>query len=195
MRICCFFRKRPPRTQRVHASFGGGTPPGRAVNANLPSTGTLSNTVEVPYDRTWRQKWRDIGTGVDKLQNIYVGNVIDQYALGQQVKGLFADLHEIADHLDHQEFGHKKHARTKLYNYPDLEICAGFVNTKKHDEIDRGKDPITAWMEPARGDNGVSMVIKWSRPSGRQGTKDALDLARGCVRDWGQFFAAHKLTP
>jgi hypothetical protein len=194
MRICCFFRKRPPRTQRIHVSFGGGTPSDRAVNANLSSTG-LSGTVEVPYDRTWRQKWRDIATGVDKLQNIYVGNVIDRYALGQQVKGLFADLHEIADHLDHQEFGHKKYARTRLYNYPDLEICAGFVNTKKHDEIDRGKDPITAWMQPARGNNGVSMDIKWSRPSGLQGTEDALDLAKRCVRDWGQFFAAHKLTP
>jgi hypothetical protein len=167
------------------------------VQAAFTGAGTLRAKVTVPYDQTmpWRQKWRDIATGVKNLQSTYVGNVIEHDAVRQQVEDLFADLRELADYLDHQEFGGGSTAQTELHNYHALDICDGLVQTTKHHTRNRRNDPITGKIAAVHGDNGVSVDIAWSRPSGPQGTEDALDLAQRCVRDWRQFFTAHNLTP
>jgi hypothetical protein len=124
MRICRFVKKRPPRRAE----------PSEDAPVNFSGEGTLRATVTVPYDQSmpWRQKWRDIATGVQTLQSTYAVNVIEHDALRQHVENLFADLHELADYLDHQEFGDRRTTRTELRNYHALDICEGFVNTTKH---------------------------------------------------------------
>jgi hypothetical protein len=44
-------------------------------------------------------------------------------------------------------------------------------------------------------DGGVRAEIGWTRPSGANGTEDALDLARRCVSAWERFFQQHALDP
>jgi hypothetical protein len=174
------------------------------VEARLTGGGTLSTPVRVPYGpgRDWRQKWRDITDGVQRLQTVHSGDAIKKDELRRQVEDLFEYMRELADWLDEDVFGGQRIAKAAVndvHTYPALVIGDGVAQTEKHRRrrpSHLNPDPVTARAEDAHGDGtAVCVDIPWSRPSGPMGIEDALDLARRCVQEWQQFFTLRSLNP
>lgn len=73
-----------------------------------------------------------------------------------------------------------------------LRLADAVAQTTKH-HTRTGKNPITASIAKVRiGPDGARVRIDWSRPGGARGSRDALDLAQGCVRSWLRFLRRQK---
>ncbi|MFF9806370.1 hypothetical protein ACF1G5_14760 [Streptomyces coeruleorubidus] len=148
------------------------------------------------YDsqRPWQQKWRDVINGLNALQATYQQPDLDSDAVRRQVEDFFEVCCELADWLDRQA-GKPRAMRYLKQTDPDLRLCDGIAQTRKH-HTREGADPITAKISKVYGgQGGVRAEIEWSRPSGAQGTEDALDLAQRCVSAWLRFLKHEGLTP
>jgi hypothetical protein len=87
-----------------------------------------------------------------------------------------------------------RHAR-KTQN---LDVCDAITQTAKHFERNpsQGKDPITAKVVELYSDaTGQHADVEWSSAAGRNGCKDALELADLCIDEWQKFFRDKGLDP
>jgi hypothetical protein len=80
--------------------------------------GALTSPVEVPPGRDWRQKWREIAYGIQRLQTVYSANVITGDELDRQIEDLFGYLRELADWLDEEEFSGVSVAKRRCTTWP-----------------------------------------------------------------------------
>src|SRR5947207_3371877 len=76
-----------------------------------------------------------------------------------------------------------------------LETLAdAMAQTTKHPTTTRRDNPITARIAEIHiTPEGARARIEWSRPAGSKGSRDALELAYGCLRSWRRFVRAQKL--
>jgi hypothetical protein len=163
------------------------------VEAPLP-------TIAIGYScpRPWRQKWQDVLDAVELVERDYQ----PQGSLGNEkvrrnVEGFFQACRELADWL-WQNAGvtkSKVHERIRQSHY--LRLADAMAQTAKHHTrtpASQNQNPITAAIAEIRvGADGARVRIDWSRPNGSRGSRDALELARGCIRSWRRFLHENSL--
>jgi hypothetical protein len=166
-------------------------------DAALAAVASFNVSASIGYNprRPWQQKWRDVISSLDAIQETYRQDDLNNEAVRRQVETFFKDCCELADWLQEQA-GNAK-ALDYVKTDRDLRLCDGMAQTTKHHTRDpnRGRDPITARISRVDGGQGVRAEIEWSTPSGSTGTEDALDLAQRCKSAWERFFQRHGLTP
>jgi hypothetical protein len=136
------------------------------------------------------RKWREVLTRLNDLEIAYNGSNIDD--LRQGVEHFLKSCRELADWLQN---GAGLNALEFVHRDKDLRICDGLAQTSKHHTREGKNDPITAWIGSimSKSSGSSSARIEWARPSGSQGSEDALDLARVCVAAWQRFLRQHRL--
>jgi hypothetical protein len=159
----------------------------------------LRPTVAIGYNepRPWKQKWQDVLEAFGRVKSAYTtkegqGNE----DVRRVVEDFFKICRELADWLWQNTTVNEFAVRGLIRRSPSLRLADAMAQTTKHHTRRRGKDdPITAHITEIRvGPDGASAQISWSRASGANGSEDALDLARRCVKAWRGFFVRRGLA-
>jgi hypothetical protein len=145
-------------------------------------------TLRIGYEqeRPWQQKWQDLVDRREQIRQAYVTTTgLSNEQVRRIVEHFFAICRELADWLK-QNAGLTQ-ALDFVTSDPYLRLCDAVAQTTKH-HTREGKDPISARvMNISTGPHGISVEIEWTRPSGDNGSADALDLAERCVAAWQRY--------
>jgi hypothetical protein len=112
----------------------------------------------------------------------------------RDIENFFNVCRELADWLWQNAGVSEQSVRQLIENSHYLRLADAMAQTTKHHTRTGRRNPITANIAEMSGTpDGFRVRIDWSRPSGSSGSRDALELARGCVRSWRRFVRAQKL--
>jgi hypothetical protein len=150
-------------------------------------------------ERQWQEQWSRLVRIYDDLAAIYSGSRLRQTTDGWRdtVRQFFVVCHHLADWLAKDQ-ALPAAARDDVWGYlnndPELALARDFSNTDKHRTRRNPTDRTVFIASITGGDAGPSVTITWEVSGSRQGTRDALELADGCLRSWRQFLTRHNLT-
>ena len=151
-------------------------------------------TIAIGYTspRPWRQKWQDLLDALEPINYAYTTkDSLSNEDVRQDVEHFFQICRELADWLWKNGGVSKSIVMERLHGSHYLRLADAMAQTAKHHTrtpARQNPNPITAEIaEIFIGPDGARVRINWSRPSGAKGSRDALDLARGCVRSWQRF--------
>jgi hypothetical protein len=144
--------------------------------------------------RPWRQKLQDLVDALVPIEHSYATNKgLSSEAVRRDIENFFRYCRELADWLWQNTGVNEQTVMQFVRNSHYLRLADAMAQTTKH-HTRAGKNPITAQIEEMSGNpDGFRARIDWSRPSGSSGSRDALELARGCVRSWKRFVRTQKL--
>jgi hypothetical protein len=173
------------------------TPPTAIIGVNAPRP-----AIVIGYDqpRPWQQKWQAVLYELEQMERAYTGESSQgNQRIQQIIEDFFRSCRELADWLwqDKQTNLTESVVMQFVWGDRDLRVADGMAQTIKHHTRTRGTDPITASIaSTSEGPDGARVVIHWSRPSlARSYSRDALKLARRCVRSWRGFLVRKGLKP
>jgi hypothetical protein len=156
-------------------------------------------TIAIGYNspRPWKQKWQDVLNALGEVKSAYTAK---EGQGNEDVRRIVEDFiktcRELADWLWQNTNVNKSTVIGLIRRSPSLRLADAMAQTTKHHTRRSGKDdPITARITEIRvGPDGARAQISWSRASGANGSEDALDLARRCVKAWRGFFVRRGLA-
>ena len=159
-----------------------------------------SPTITIGYTnpRPWRQKWQDVLDAQEPIERAYTTQEgISNEAVRRDTEDFFEACRELADWLWQRAGISKSTVMKRVHESHYLRLADAMAQTIKHHtrmSTKQNPNPITAGIaEICIGPVGARVRIDWSKPSGAKGSRDALDLARGCVRSWQRFLREQRL--
>jgi hypothetical protein len=164
------------------------------------ATATDSMSWQLEYgERQWQEQWLWLVRLYDDLAAIYSGSRLSQSTeeWRDTIRHFFVVCHHLADWLAKDQ-ALPVVARDDVWDFlnndPELALARDFSNTDKHRTRRRPTDRTVFISSITGGDAGPGVTIAWEISGSRQGTRDALELADGCLRSWRHFLAKHNLT-
>lgn len=144
--------------------------------------------------RPWRQKWQDVLDALKPIERAYTTQEgLSNEDVRRDIEDFFKACRELADWLWQSTGVSKSTVMKRVHGSHYLRLADAMAQTIKH-HTRTGQNPITASIAEIRiGSNGARVRIDWSKTSSRKGSRDALDLARGCVRSWQRFLREQRL--
>jgi hypothetical protein len=148
--------------------------------------------------RPWQQKWQDILDTLKPVEHAYTtkGGLSNE-DVRRDIEAFFRACREMADWLWQNTNLSKATVLKRVRNSHYLRLADAIAQTTKHHTratINQNPNPITAGVAEIRiTPDGARVRIDWSRPSGSAGSRDALDLANGCIRSWRRFLHEQNL--
>jgi len=154
-----------------------------------------SSVIGFTTPRPWKQKLQDLVDALEPIEHGYKTNQgLSSEGVRRDIENFFKICRELADWLWQNAGVSEQTVMQYVRNSHYLRLADAMAQTTKHHTRTFGKNPITAQIAELRGTpDGYRVRIDWSRPSGSIGSRDALELARGCVRSWRRFVRTQKL--
>lgn len=151
-----------------------------------------------PISRPWQQKWQDILDALKPIERVYITkDGLSNEDIRRDIEEFFRICREMADWLWQNTSLSKGTVMKRVMNSHYLRLADAIAQTAKHHTRDvtrRNPNPITAGIAEIRvTPDGARVRIDWSRPRGSTGSRDALELARGCARSWRSFLREQNL--
>jgi hypothetical protein len=148
--------------------------------------------------RPWQEKWQDILDALKPIEHAYTTrDGLSNKDVEQDIRGFFRVCREMADWLWKNTSLSKDTVMKRVMKSHYLRLADAIAQTTKHHTRDvtrRNPNPITAGIAETRiTPDGARVRIDWSRPSGSTGSRDALELASGCIRSWRRFLREQNL--
>ena len=150
-------------------------------------------------ERQWQEQWLRLVRLYDDLAAVYSGSRLSESTdeWRDTTRQFFVVCHHLADWLQKDQ-ALPVAARDDVWDYlnndPELALARDFSNTDKHYTRRSPTDRIVLIASITGGDQGPSVTIAWEVSGSRQGIRDALELAGGCLHSWRQFLTKHNLT-
>jgi hypothetical protein len=179
---------------RRDATVSGQTAEGRV---EFPSP-TIA--IGYPSPRPWQQQWQDILRALKPVERAYMtqGGLSNE-DVRRDIENFFKVCRELADWLWQNTGVSKPTAIKRVHRSHYLRLADAMAQTAKHHTripTYQNPNPITARIAEIRVEpDGARVRIDWSRPTGAKGSRDALDLAQGCVRSWRRFLHEQGFNP
>ena len=155
-----------------------------------------SPTIAIGYTspRPWRQKWQDVLDALKPIERAYTTQEgLSNEDVRRDIENFFKACRELADWLWEDTSVSKSTVMKRVQKSHYLRLADAMAQTIKH-HTRPGQNSITASIAEIRiGSNGARVRIDWSKTNGRKGSRDALDLARGCARSWQRFLREQRL--
>ena len=151
-------------------------------------------TVDKEFHRRTMEQWHLVRLGLARIKSIFgsaPGPWSDQATF--DVRSFFVRCCHVADYL--VTFDGMVGAQAQAMSDPDLQLCRDSVINLKHAQMTRAPwsdDGASAALRSMTSvdindhNEVVSARMQFQVTSGDR-TRDALDLARGCVRAWEAF--------
>jgi hypothetical protein len=156
----------------------------------------LTPTIATGYTtpRPWRQKWQDVLDALKPIERAYMTqDGLSTEDVRRDIENFFEACRELADWLWRSTRVSKSIVMKRVRGGHYLRLADAMAQTIKH-HTRTGQNAITVSIGEIRiGPDGARVRIDWSKTSGRKGSRDALDLARGCVRSWQRFLREQRL--
>lgn len=159
-----------------------------------------SIAIGYPIPRPWRQKWQDILDALKPVERAYMTrDGLSNEDVRRDMEDFFRACREMADWLWQNTSLSKPTVMKRVRSSHYLRLADAIAQTTKHHTrtvTKQNPNPITAGitnilMTP---DGGARVQIDWSRPSGSTGSRDGLELARGCIRSWRRFLREQNIS-
>src|SRR5215211_2011278 len=174
----------------------------RTHHRYLHDQGTVTDSMSWQQElgeRQWQEQWLRLVRLYDELAAIYSGSRLSQSTdeWRDTTRQFFVVCHHLADWLEKDQ-SLPVAARDDVWDYlnndPKLALARDFSNTDKHHTRRSPADRTVFIASITGGDLGPSITVAWEVSGSRQGTRDALELAGGCLHSWRQFLMKHNLT-
>jgi hypothetical protein len=167
------------------------TVPGQTAECHVEAP-TPNITIGYTSPRPWRQKWQDVLNALKPIEHAYTTQEgLNSEDVRRDIEDFFQVCRELADWLWQNTGVSKAIVMKRIRGSHYLRLADGIAQTAKHHTrvtTKQNPNPITAGIAELNvGPDGARAQIDWSKPSGAKGERDALDLARGCVRSWQRF--------
>jgi len=157
----------------------------------------MSPTIAIGYPdpRPWRQKLQDVEEALEPIKHAYTSNEgLSNEVVRRDIENFFKVCRELADWLWQNTTVSKPTVMKIVQNSHFLRLADAMAQTTKHHTRTGRDNPITARIAEIHiTPEGARARIEWSRPAGSKGSRDALELAYGCLRSWRRFVRAQKL--
>jgi hypothetical protein len=157
----------------------------------------MSGGIKIGYapNRPWYAQWHSVRERLSTVDAhcrpaAYLGNL----PLQRDFEDFFTNCFHMVDWLCNDPAVNLSAAQVRSFvdNDPDLHICAGIANTTKHHTRSRPNKMTAKISSIASNPTSVQVMIDWSEGQ-NNGTENALELARRCVKAWERYLAANGL--
>ena len=153
-------------------------------------------------DRPWQEQWAAVLNGLEELRKAYAGRTDgprDTNRWRQIPIEFCEDAYHLKDWVKNDPLvplAVRDGVKTFVRSSTAIRLVGDLANTHKHRTRDGGGTAARiAFVDLQPGSSTkATFRIEWTRPDGKTGTEDALDVAEAAVAEWRAFFAANGLS-